>query len=69
MMSVVTDDALFNEHTGLPDGIYKKVGPDVCTHPQHNGPMHISVPSGCVYKHTCPGCGHVTWLEGNDISF
>ena len=36
-----------------------------CTDPEHNPPMHITIPAGKMMRHTCPSCGKVTVLRNN----
>lgn len=40
-----------------------------CTHPEHNPPMFLYIPSGKGYKHICPNCKKVAILVGNNITF
>lgn len=35
---------------------------DPCRHPNHEPPKYMVFPAG-VYKHTCPGCGQVTFVQ------
>ena len=33
-----------------------------CYDTRHNAPMHLHIPYGKGYRHTCPSCRHVTVL-------
>jgi hypothetical protein len=40
----------------------------MCSHPEHNPPMHIHIPQGKQLKHTCPGCKQVQVVRPPQIS-
>lgn len=40
-----------------------------CSHPEHEPPKHLHIPSGKGYKHICPRCGHEVVLIPAQISF
>ena len=42
----------------------------VCRHKNHlPGLICMYIPSGGVYRHTCPACGHVTEVKGSEITY
>lgn len=41
----------------LPDSPIYESYKEICMHPEHNPPMHISLSPG-IYRHICPGCGN-----------
>jgi len=53
-------DLVEKKHIGI-----KWDSPRPCHHPEHNVPMHISLPNGR-YEHTCPACGKVTQFAINN---
>lgn len=51
----------------IPDDEYGKNLP--CISPEHNPPSHIYIPPGSKLVHTCPGCGKVTVIRPNIITY
>lgn len=41
---------------------------DICRDPENHAPGMIVVPQGKRYRHVCPTCGHVEYIE-NVITF
>lgn len=48
-----------------PDPDYK----EPCRHPEHNPPMHIYVPQGMRYVHTCPYCGKEVIIKSSAVYY
>lgn len=40
-----------------------------CKNPQHNPPEFIYIPQGKGYRHVCPGCGKITTMISQRISW
>lgn len=40
----------------------------MCIDPQHNPPSHLFVPLGYVYKHVCPSCGAVSFIQPQHVT-
>lgn len=38
-----------------------------CMHRGHEPPNMLYVPPGKRYRHVCPGCGKVTYINGSSI--
>jgi len=38
-----------------------------CLHASHEPPAHMVIPSGKIYRHVCPGCGHEVVLRPRNI--
>lgn len=41
--------------------------PSPCLSPSHNPPMHLYIPAGEVFVHTCPQCGNKITIKALDI--
>lgn len=67
-ISMKESDSIFEkEDTEVwPDWYAKTFG---CHHPEHRPPMHLYIPSGKTYTHTCPGCGKKIILRGQNIRY
>lgn len=57
------------KNLNINSGFYDLPKHSQCKHPDHNPPSFIHIPYGKGYKHVCPSCKKVTFIEPTQISF